>query len=63
LSVDRRVEQVGEDRQATFAFAHLSLMPLGRPQTLKILVKLWCIWRVLITSPALPERCRRPVMH
>jgi meso-butanediol dehydrogenase/(S,S)-butanediol dehydrogenase/diacetyl reductase len=31
--IDRRVEQVGNDRQATFAHYAASLMPLGRPQT------------------------------
>jgi meso-butanediol dehydrogenase/(S,S)-butanediol dehydrogenase/diacetyl reductase len=31
--IDRRVEQVGDDRQATFAQYASSLMPLGRPQT------------------------------
>jgi meso-butanediol dehydrogenase/(S,S)-butanediol dehydrogenase/diacetyl reductase len=31
--IERRVEQAGEDRQATFAQYASSLMPLGRPQT------------------------------
>jgi meso-butanediol dehydrogenase/(S,S)-butanediol dehydrogenase/diacetyl reductase len=31
--IDRRIEQVGEDRQAAFAQYASSLMPLGRPQT------------------------------
>ena len=31
--IDRRVEHMGDDRQATFAQYASSLMPLGRPQT------------------------------